>query len=119
MTSTWRQEYKNNISSLTLVVCIFWVVISCKNILAFYGENVNQKEQLHHAPFEAQYLEAFMDITGTFFEDSKVKLRSSDLLEKNLEIFTRGTKPEQLIIDCFGQMMPHVWFRLVPSDGKI
>ena len=62
---------------------------------------------------------SFYGSPGALFEDSKVKLRSSDTLKKSSWRSTIGTKPEQLIIDCFGQMRPHTWLRLVPSDGEI
>jgi hypothetical protein len=51
------------------------------------------------------------------FSEHKVKLRSHDILKKITASSKFGCDPDTLARDIFDQMVPHVWFRLLPSDG--
>ena len=51
------------------------------------------------------------------FSENKVKLRSHDILKKITASSKVGCDPDTLARDIFGQMVPHVWFGLLPSDG--
>ena len=51
------------------------------------------------------------------FSDHKVKLRYHDISKKITASSKVGCDSDTLARDIFGQMVPHVWFGLLPSDG--
>ena len=53
------------------------------------------------------------------FEHSKVRLPSQPISKSIHWRSKSGLDKDSLLGAIFGQMVPHVWFRLLPSDGDI
>ena len=51
------------------------------------------------------------------FEERKVKLHTHGISKNIREGVSFCCKPENLVRGIFSQMVPHVWFRLLPFDG--
>ena len=52
------------------------------------------------------------------YQYDKVNIHSSPPMKRLQTSSTIGSKPLDLIRDCFGQMIPHIWFILIPSEDK-
>ena len=52
------------------------------------------------------------------FEDHKVRLRSHGILKNTQQRGSVGSEKNTLLSDIFCQMVPHVWFRLLPLGDQ-
>ena len=54
---------------------------------------------------------------GEPLSEKKVKAHSGDVLQRLTKVSINELKPDELIWSYFQQMIPHIWFRLLPSEG--
>ena len=50
--------------------------------------------------------------------DNKVQVISDDISNSIMARGSETSEPEAVLGGIFGQMIPHIWFRLLPSDGQ-